>query len=109
MTNDGTRVPPGNIVAPQLLVKTSLSRLEAVAGDRLDRVGRAGHDRLRVVVRLEVREHVVGERARVATLGAAHTDSQAEKLLRAELLCDRPEPVVTCEPAARSRLEAAEI
>ena len=90
-------------------MNAALGGLETLAGDRLDRVGRARDDRLGVVVRVEVREHVVGERTRVAAPGPAHADAQTEEVLRAEFLGDRPEAVVAGEPATRARLQAPEV
>src|SRR5688500_9939263 len=98
-----------SMVALRPLVKAALGGLEALAGDRLDCVGGAGHDRLGVVVRREIREHVVGERPWVAALGPAHADAQTEEVLPAELLRDRAEAVVPREPAAGARLEPSEV
>jgi hypothetical protein len=55
--------------------------------------------RFGVFVRLEVREHPVGERARIATLGPADSDPKPQELLGLQVLSDRAQPVVSCEPA----------
>ena len=58
-----------------------------------------------ILVRLEVVEDVVGERAPVAALGPADADAQAQELGRAEVLRDGAQAVVTGEPAAATGLE----
>src|SRR6187551_1217943 len=105
----GNAFPPGVMVSARPLVHVALRGLEALAGDCLHGVGGASDDRLRVVVRFEVRENVVGEWAGVAAFGPAHANPQAKEVLGPELLRDRPEPVVACKPATRARLEAAEV
>src|SRR5947208_2037452 len=77
--------------------------------ERTPRLGRAGDDRLRVVMRLEVREHVVGEGASVAVLGPADADAEPQEILRSEGPRDRAQAVVSPEAAAAARLEPAEI
>ena len=62
-----------------------------------------------LLVRLEVREHPVGERTRVAALRAADSDPQAEKVLRAEHLRDRAQAVVAGQAAAVLQLEPPEV
>src|SRR5215218_7447175 len=88
---------------PLNLVEPRLSAIEALGVERLDRVGRARDDRLRVLVRLEVREDEVGERPPVAALRTADADPQPEKLLRPEMLRDRAQAVVPREPATLPR------
>ena len=70
---------------------------------------RAGDEALGVLVRLEVGEHVVGERPPVAAARPADADAQAQEVLRAEVLRDRAQPVVAREPAAQPRLQPAEL
>ena len=50
-------------------------------------------------MRLEVGEHPVRERARVAAPGPADADPQAEELLRLQVLRDRAEAVVAGQAA----------
>ena len=75
-------------------VDLKLRLLDAVGDEQLDRIRRARDEVVRIVVRLEVREHPVGERPRIAALRAADADPQAEEVRRAELLRDRAQPVV---------------
>jgi hypothetical protein len=58
-----------------VLIETVLCRLEALGVEGLDRVRRPGDERLGILVRLEVGEHPVCERAPVATLGTADADA----------------------------------
>jgi hypothetical protein len=58
-------------------------------------------------VRLEVGEHVVGERAGVATAGTADADAQSQEVLGLQVLRDRAEAVVAAEPAAEAKLETS--
>ena len=89
------------------LVEAALGLVEAVARQRLDRVGGAADERLGVVLGRERREHVVGDRPAVAAPGTADADADAQELGRAERLPDRAKPVVTREPAAEAHLDAA--
>src|SRR5580765_56996 len=91
------------------LVEPGLRALEAGGVERLDGVGRARHDRLPVVVRLEVGQDVVRERSPVAASRAADTDAEAEEVLRSEVLRDRAKAVVTAEAAALARLKPPEV
>src|SRR3954471_11990243 len=116
MTKGGTHVPRAVMVlvrmcqtASALFVDAALCRLEPLGIEGLDRVGGARHERLCVVVWLEIREDVVRERARVAALRAADSDPEAHELLCPEVLRDRAQPVVPREPAAEPYLEAAEV
>src|ERR1051325_2221658 len=79
------------------LVEPRLRALEPLGVERLDRLGGPGDDRLGVLVRLEVREDEVGQRARIAAAGPTDADAQAEKVLRPEVLRDRAEAVVPGE------------
>ena len=88
-------------------VELPLRRVEPLGVERLDRVGGAGDDRRGVLVRLEVGEHVVGERAPVAAPGPADADAQPQEVRRAEVLRDRAQAVVAGEAAAEPRLEPA--
>ena len=58
-------------------------------------------------MRLEVGQHVVRERARVAALGAADADAEAHELRRADVRRDRAQAVVAGEAAAEPRLQTA--
>src|ERR1051325_10992519 len=78
---------PGRGPEPSLApVDRGLRALDPFAVELLDGVGGAGDERLGGVVRLEVREDVVGERARVAAVRPADTDAKPEEVLCAELL-----------------------
>src|SRR5438105_1941678 len=90
-------------------VHRALRLLETLGVELLDRVGGARNEILRVVVRLEVGEDVVGERARIAAPGTADTDAQPEKVGRLQVLCDRAQTVVPGEPPSHLQLEPAEI
>ena len=63
MPRSGDRIPEGSVEA-------ALGRLEALGVERLDRVGGPRDEPIGVLVRLEVGEHVVGERATVAAARA---------------------------------------
>src|ERR1700756_4422645 len=63
-------------------VYLNLGALDALCVEHLDRVGGARDKRLSIVVRLEVREHPVGERTRVSTLWPADADAEPQALLR---------------------------
>ena len=89
------------------LVEAALGLVEAVARQLLDRVGGTADERLDIVLGRERREHVVRDRTAVAATGTADADANAEELGRAERLPDRPQPVVTREPAAEAHLDAA--
>ena len=58
---------------------------------------------------LEVGEHPVGERARVAALRPADADAEAEEVLRLEVLRDRAQAVVAGEAAAEPHLQPARL
>ena len=58
---------------------------------------------------LEAREHIVGERPRIAAFRSPDADAQAKKVLRLQMLRDRAQAVVAGEAAALARLQAAEI
>src|SRR5919106_5725648 len=90
-------------------VEPLLRRLEPLGDDRLGRVGGARDDRVGLVLGLEVREDVVGERAGVAPPRPPHPDSQAQELLRPERLRDRAQPVVPGESAPEPRLEPPQV
>ena len=75
-------------------VDGALSLFEALGVELLDRIGRARDQVLRVVVRLEVGEDVVGEGARIAALGSADADSQSQKVRRLQVLRDRAQALV---------------
>src|SRR5579872_5729381 len=77
-----------------------LRALDALGLEPLHRLRGVPHDRLGVVVWLEVREYVVGERARVAALGPADADAQAQEVLRLQVRRDRAKAVVAAEAAA---------
>ncbi len=62
-------------------VDRRLGAVQALGVEGLDGVGGAGHERFGVVVRGEVGEHPVGERARVAALRPSDADAQAEEVL----------------------------
>ena len=70
-------------------VELRLRLLQAFGVQRLDCVRRARDDRVRVLVRIEVRQDVVGERARIAALRPADADAQSQKVLRLQVLGDR--------------------
>src|SRR6266545_298484 len=103
----------GGAAKPRLgrisLIELRLRPLEALGVERLDRVGGARDDPLRVVVRFEIGENVVREGPSVAALGAADADAQAEEILRAEVLRNGTQPIVTAETAALARLQPAEV
>src|SRR5581483_4706616 len=82
---------------------------DRLGDEAFDGVGGALDERAGVVVRLEVREDVVRERARVAALGPTDADAQAREVLRLQMLRDRAQPIVTREPAAALHLDAAEV
>ena len=76
-------------------VDRGLRALDALGVERLDGVGGARDERLGVVVRLEVREHPVGERPRVAALRAGRRRSRRRrKSWRLQVLRDRAQAVV---------------
>ena len=85
----------------------ALGRFEPFGVERLDGVGGARDELRRRPRRLEVGEHVVGERPPVAAARPADADPQAQEVLRAEVLDDRPQAVVAGEPAAEPGLEPA--
>src|SRR5581483_8405294 len=91
------------------LVEPALGGLEPLRVERLDGVRGARDDRLGVLVRLEVREHPVGEVAPVAAPGPPDADAQAQEVRRAEMPRDRAQAVVPGEAAAPPRLEAARL
>src|SRR6476659_3894843 len=91
------------------LVDETLRRLEPLGIEELDGVGGARDDLLRVVLRLEVRENVVSERARVPTAGTSDADAEPEEIGGTELLCDRAQAVVPGEAAAAARLKSPEV
>src|SRR6478752_9622547 len=90
-------------------VDLDLGLLDALGVERLDRVCGARDERFCVLVRLEVREHPVRERPRVAARGPADTDAKPQELLRLQVLRDRPQAVVTREAAAQPELKAPEL
>src|SRR5580765_301592 len=94
---------------PSNLVEAALRGLEPCGVERLDGLGGARDEPLGVVVRLEIGENVVGERAAVSPLGPADADPQPEEVLGAERLRDRAQAVVTRGPAALARLETSEV
>src|SRR5918995_2798326 len=96
-------------VAAGPLVEAALRLLEAVAQDRLDRVGRPRHDRVVILVRLEGREDEIGYATRIAALGTSHSNPQAEEVRATEHLGNRAKPVVPREPASRASLQPTEI
>jgi hypothetical protein len=57
-------------------VETLLRHLETLAQQRLDGIGSARDDAVAVLVRLERREHVVGDVAWVSSTRPTHSDSQ---------------------------------
>ena len=79
-------------------VEAALRRLEPLRVERLDRVGGARDDPLGVLVRLEVGEHPVGERAAVAAAGPADADAEPQELLRPEVPGDRARPLWPASP-----------
>ena len=99
----------GRLAAPVAPVDLDLRLLDALGVERLDRVRGARDERFRVLVRLEVREHPVRERPRIAALGPADADAKPQELLRLQVLRDRAQAVVTREAAAHLELEAAEL
>src|SRR5262249_21383257 len=80
---------------------------EALRVERLDRGGGAGDESVRVLVRLEVREHPVGERSAVAALRPADADPQPEEVLGAQGPRDGPQAVVTGEASTDPSLKPA--
>jgi len=82
---------------------------QAVSRERLHRVGRTRHECVYVLLGIEPRQHVVGDRTVVAAAGAADADPQAQEVLRAERLRQRAEPVVARKAAAGARLEATRL
>ena len=74
LTFGSPRPPPHSIEA-------ALRLFEPVARERLHRVAPAGDDRLGVVLRREGREHVVGNRARIAAARPPDADTKAKELL----------------------------
>src|SRR2546430_476355 len=90
-------------------VDLDLCPLDAIGDEQLDRVRRVRDELVRILVRLEIPEHPVGQRTRVTPLRPPDADAQTEEILRAELLRDRPKAVVAGEPAARLQLEATEV
>ena len=89
------------------LVEAALGLVEALARERLDRVGRARDQRLGVV--LERAEHVVRDGSSVAPARAADAGADAEELRRAERLPDRAEAVVARETAPELHLDPLRI
>src|SRR3954452_1505823 len=90
-------------------VDRSLRPLDPFGVERLDRIRRPLDERLRIVGRREVGEHVVGERPWVATLRAADADAKPHELRRLQVLGDRAKAVVPAEPSADLEREAAEV
>src|SRR5262249_31076186 len=90
-------------------VELALRRLEPLGVERLDRLGSAPDERLGVLMRLEVGQHVVREVAPVAAAGPADADAEAQEVRRAEVLRHRAEPVVAREAAAAPSLQAPEL
>ena len=79
-------------------VDRALRLLDAFGVELLDRVGGARDESLCVVLRLEVGEDVVRERARIASLRAADPDAQAQEVRRLQVLRDRAQAVVPESP-----------
>src|SRR5262245_1380153 len=77
-----------------LLVETALGDLEPLGVECLDRVGGPRHESFGILVRLEIGEDPVGERAAIAALGTSDAHTKPEEVLGAEALRDRPEAVV---------------
>src|SRR5262249_22012772 len=97
ITKDGTRGSAARIVRVPRLVEALLRGLQAVARDRLDRVRGTRNKRLDVLFRVERREHVIGNRARVAAARPADADPQPHEVLRPERLRERAQSVVAGE------------
>src|SRR5215211_6811708 len=93
-------------MSPTGLVVASLGPLEAVSGQGLDGVGRAGDQLVHVLLRLERRQNVVGPRPPIAATGPPDADAKAQEALRAERLRDRAQAIVAGKSAAEARLES---
>ena len=70
-------------------VEATLCFFEAIADDGLDRVGRTCHHLLTIVVRIEGRENVIGNVARIPAPRPTHSDPQTKELRCTERLSDR--------------------
>src|SRR5882762_3589682 len=110
MTMGRTRRSAGGHGTPlSAVVDGALRGFEPLGVESLDRICCGCDDPVGILVRLEVREHVVGERPRITATGPPHADAQADEIGRAELLRNRTQTVVTGEPAAAASLQPAEV
>src|SRR5580765_6813379 len=101
MTLGRTRRSAGGHRTPSsAVVDRPLRCLEPFGVEALDGIGRRGNQCVWIVVRIEVREQVVGEGPRVTATGSAHADAESEEVGRPEVLSDRAKSVVPGEPAA---------
>jgi hypothetical protein len=82
---------------------------DAIGDERLDDVRSTSDERPRIFVRLEVGQHPVGKRPRIAALRAADADAQPQEVGRAQLLRDRAEAVVARQPTPHLQLQPAEV
>src|SRR5829696_9896691 len=106
------REPPGppsrtTIMSPIGLVVARLRAFEPVAGEGFDRVGRARDQLVDVLVGLERREDVVGDRPAIAATRPPDPYSESQELLRAERLRDRAKAVVAGQSTAEPSLQSA--
>ena len=90
-----------------LMVRCAASRPSA--SRRSTASAAAADERVRVLVRLEVREQIVGEGSTIAAAGPPHADTQPHEVGGGKLLRDRTEAVVSGEAAAAAGLQAAEL
>src|SRR5581483_4509313 len=90
-------------------VHVALSRLEPLRVEQLDRLDGRADDAVAVLVRPEVGEHPVGERAAVAAPRPSDADPDAQEVRGAEHTRDRAQAVVAGEAAAEPHLQPAEL
>ena len=90
------------------LVEAALGLVEPLANEQLDRVRRPSDDPVPILVRIEGRQDVVGDIARVAPARPPDADAEPKEVLAAERLGDGTQPVMAREPSARARLHATD-
>ena len=82
-------------------VDGALRRLEPLGVEQLDGVGCCCDEAFRVLVRLEVGEHVVRERAGIAAFRPPDADAQAEEVRGAEVGATERRPLCPAVPPPR--------
>ena len=85
-------------------VEAALGLVETLGNEGMESIGGTRDDRLSILVRIEWREHVIGNIARIPAPRPTHTDPQTKELRRAERLRYGTKPVVASEPTAEPRL-----